>query len=317
MTENEFLQPENRWGCAISAERKRVWNKQIHLLKAFDAVCKKHGLKYYAFGGTLLGAIRHKGFIPWDDDIDLAMPRDDYDRLLSLPPSTFETPVFLQNVYTDQIKRGHCELRDVSTTCLMDCDFDAPYNTGVFIDIFALDYVDKDSLPNDLERMRNVYRSIPDVPKKILGNSRPVLAKIYNSICVPVRKVAYKVFGLSKKRVKKYSIFEQECKRYNHKTSYLFLMEFAASLEKYGGAVYDANLFDDIVYKEFEYVLIPCPKNYDAVLTKRYGDYMSPKRGGALHNDLFFDLENSSDYYRKIIRTPEQFKRLFETNKEK
>lgn len=317
MTEKEFLLPETRWGCNISAEKKRIWNKQIQILTAFDEVCKSNNLTYFAFGGTLLGAIRHKGFIPWDDDIDIAMPRDDYDRLISIGPSAFKKPLFLQNVYTDQIKRGHSELRDTSTTCLMDCDFDAPYNTGVFIDIFALDYVDQATLSDELVKLRNFYNSIPDIPRKVIGNNRPFLAKIHNIFYLPIKRVIYKLFKISNKRIKKYSLFEQECKKNNHKTTYLFLMEFAASLKEYNGAVYDACLFDEVVYKEFEYIMIPCPKDFDKILTKRYGDYLNPKKGGALHNDLYFDLDNDSTFYKKKIKTAEDFRRLFETIKEK
>lgn len=75
------LEPETRNNYYISVEMKKVWAVEMQLLKKLLEVCEKHHLKIWAEGGTLLGAVRHQGYIPWDDDIDMAMLRDDYDRL--------------------------------------------------------------------------------------------------------------------------------------------------------------------------------------------------------------------------------------------
>ncbi|MBQ3939443.1 MAG: LicD family protein, partial [Clostridia bacterium] len=80
---------------------QRVHAVQLRLLKEFDRVCRENGLQYFAVHGTLLGAVRHEGFIPWDDDIDVAMPREDYDRFAALAPKALKTGFFFQTPEND------------------------------------------------------------------------------------------------------------------------------------------------------------------------------------------------------------------------
>ena len=98
---SSFWEAEERDGFLVTAERKAVWAVELRLLAQLDAVCRRYGLAYFAGGGTMLGAVRHGGFIPWDDDIDLFMLRRDYDRLLALGGAAFSPPYFLQTAYND------------------------------------------------------------------------------------------------------------------------------------------------------------------------------------------------------------------------
>ena len=96
-----FLQEETVCEFFVDSTRKKIWAIELDILIEFDRICKKHGLKYFLMCGTLLGAIRHKGFIPWDDDIDVAMPRDDFNKLNTLQDE-FKHPFFLQTPLTDK-----------------------------------------------------------------------------------------------------------------------------------------------------------------------------------------------------------------------
>lgn len=110
------------------------------LLIAFDKICRKHHLQYFLLGGSALGAIRHQGFIPWDDDIDIGMPRDDYDKFINLQKEFDEFGYFIQTYQSDpKYIYNYAKLRDSNTTFI-----EKPYrffqiNHGVWIDIFPLD----------------------------------------------------------------------------------------------------------------------------------------------------------------------------------
>ena len=128
--EDSFYQEEERCGYLVSAHMKKVWAVELDLLYQLDQVCKKYGIKYYASGGTILGAERHKGMIPWDDDIDLMMLRDQYDILCS-HADEFKEPYFLQTFDTDEgYFRGHAQLRNSNTTGVLLSEVDPPGQRG-------------------------------------------------------------------------------------------------------------------------------------------------------------------------------------------
>mgnify|MGYP002110871112 FL=1 len=161
-----FLEEEIRCGYKISSEMKKVWAVQIDLLEQVKKICKNHGLKYFADSGTLIGAIRHKGYIPWDDDIDLVMMRNDYNKFMEYAKSELEFPYFLQTVYTDKdIMRAHAQLRNSKTTGYMPYEKNRPYNKGIFIDIFPLDVIPEDP---QLKKFSLKIKFIISIIKKIL-----------------------------------------------------------------------------------------------------------------------------------------------------
>ena len=151
---DEYFQDEERCGFVVSSLMKRCWAAQLKVIEDFDRVCSRHNLKWYAFCGTLLGAVRHKGFIPWDDDVDICMLRGDYSMFLQyaekeLPGYFVET---FDDVYSDDSAFAHAlGITRINNTHNADfnpdylkahCGF--PYPVG--IDLYPLDYV-----PRDLE----------------------------------------------------------------------------------------------------------------------------------------------------------------------
>lgn len=125
----------------LDAYKQRVLRqcqlKQLGILKEIDRICKKHNITYWLDGGTLLGAVRHGGFIPWDDDIDIAMPADDLKRFIAIAPAELPEQLFLQTPGNEPTKEPIVKVRDLNSFYVEGSDnFAAPYEKGLFVDIF-------------------------------------------------------------------------------------------------------------------------------------------------------------------------------------
>ena len=102
---NINMQDEYIDGYFVSSKTKKIWNIELDMLKLLDDICKKYSLKYFVAYGTLLGAVRHKGLVPWDDDIDVFMLRDDYNKLARIAPAEIQSPYFFK-MYIQMIWYG-------------------------------------------------------------------------------------------------------------------------------------------------------------------------------------------------------------------
>ena len=134
-----FFREETRLGFHVTKDRKKIWAVGLDLLIMFDKFCKEKGLTYYIMFGTLLGAVRHQGFIPWDDDIDVVMPRSDYEKLIH-NNDPFPYPYFLQTPDTDKSYcQSHAKIRNSMTTAFNRITGYEGFNQGMFLDVFQLD----------------------------------------------------------------------------------------------------------------------------------------------------------------------------------
>jgi len=139
----------------VSEKMKKVWNVELNNLVEFQRICKKLGLTYYAICGTLLGAIRHKGFIPWDDDIDVGMPRKDYELFLELAPKEIKPPFFLQTYKSERcFSSDLARLRNSNSTGYTLWQAFNRTNKGIFIDIFPIDHEPDDEVICQTENKR-------------------------------------------------------------------------------------------------------------------------------------------------------------------
>ena len=301
--EDSFYQEEERCGYLISAHMKKVWAVELDLLYQLDRVCKKYGIKYYASGGTILGAERHKGMIPWDDDIDLMMLRDQYDLLCS-HADEFEEPYFLQTFDTDEgYFRGHAQLRNSNTTGVLrsEVEKNVPFNQGIFIDIFPLDNVvrNRKLWAKQMKRIEK-YREQAKILYRTTEGFDAEKASVKRKAAHLVMPLVNKVYSWRDA----YRKFDEECRRYNDiPTKYVAKISYAP----YGMKMYDyRSEFDDTIYLDFEMLKVPVPKGYKVHLRRQFGDYSKFVIGTSDHGELILDPDTPyKEWIRRYHENPE------------
>lgn len=284
------LDEEIRDGFSISPNRKMLWNYLIEILKEIERVCEKLKIRYFAGGGTMLGAIRHKGFIPWDDDIDLMMERDDYEIFCKAAPYELKEQFFLQSAYTESdYGCPHIKIRNSNTTGATQYDFLFNYNKGIFIDVFPIDNIpdDDDEFHLMCEEIKAEQRKIDIGIRKFYYVGEEIITDKEKEYCCNY----IKNIGIQKA----YSIMENKCMKYrNIKTKRCTCLAF--HLNDYIN--YDCADFDDIIRVDFESTDIVVPNGYNHFLTQRYGNYMKPVKGGALHGNLIVSFDTPYRDYK-------------------
>lgn len=278
---NQFnLEEETRRGYTISKEMKKVWAVELELLSKLLEVCEKHHLRIWADGGTLLGTIREKGYIPWDDDIDMVMLRDDYDKLVSIAKEEFKSPYFFQCGYTDKFPFGFSKLRKDGTSAILAQEFDIYEHQGIFIDIFPYDAV-----PDDENEMLKQKKEVEDNIRKLkvfcnhyysFTNFRHNIY-IYKTIHEIKKKGFSHCYNEYENLFRKYKIKECKC---------VSCISFHYNFNRFLRSKY---LYEKTLYLPFENISIPVPIGYHEILKLEYGeDYMTPIKGNSLHGGFLF-----------------------------
>ena len=268
---------------------KAVWAVEVDLLVQLLDVCREHNLRVWVADGTLLGAVRHKGFIPWDNDIDVCMLRDDYDRLLQIGPDAFKRPYFLQTPYTDKrYYHGHAQLRNSETAAIRPSDSYRPFNQGIFIDIFPLDAVSEDE-----EQRRYVMRRVRKVTRFLHAYDTPILLSGRIGLVFRKWKCRWQVWRKGWQNI--YREVDDVLRSTDIQQS-----QNVAEISFSGyDFLLDKHIFDDTVMLPFEGIEVPAPKDYDGFLRAVYGDnYMTPLQTGTAHDDVLFDTTRS---YRELL----------------
>ena len=167
-----FFCSEVREGFLIEEIMKRYWACTMEIVERIDQICKKYGLTYYADWGTLLGAVRHNGYIPWDDDIDLAMKRPDYQKLLSVLPKELPEGYLINTCFTNPAhKQFFTGITNGSAMDLSKEHLASNYNCPfvAMIDIFPLDYVPRD--PEEAAVVKELFIIVWEAVTKIYQNA--------------------------------------------------------------------------------------------------------------------------------------------------
>jgi lipopolysaccharide cholinephosphotransferase len=291
---DEFsLDEEIRNDYLVSKSTKKIWAVQLDLLMELLRVCNKNDIPVYAFAGTLLGTIRHKGFIPWDDDIDVCLLREDFERLIQISEYEFQEPYFLQYALNDRkYFCGYARLRNSETTGIITGQCSCNYNNGIYIDVFVLDGF-----------VENTYKlKIQLLQKYILSLAILLYNKQYskNKVMSNIQAIFRKVF----KYEYLVGAYNKVLTRYNKKTDRVSLMTH----NSYFRNRYWCNKKDLAVVEMLPYECskIPVPSEYDRMLKNMYGNYMEfppvEKRGTWHDNQLLFDPDTP---YKVFIKEKE------------
>lgn len=277
---SDFFKEEIRADFLVTEKRKKIWAVELNLLEEFDRVCKKHNFTWFVDYGTLLGAVRHRGFIPWDDDVDVSMFRDDYMALLAIASDEFKEPYCFQNTYTSGWIAAFSKLRDSRTTAIEYPDI-KNLNQGIFIDIFPLD----DAAPSHsnnassiLEIQKELWYTVirPDYVLQMLSSPNPPF--------LLEADLLHELLNYDTRR----RMLEFETFNYNHfgkSENINFITDEIFNLS----ASKNRELYKEIIYLPFENMSVPAPKEYEEILSIQYGDWHEYVQNASYHEGIQFD----------------------------
>ena len=248
--------------------------KLVVLLDAFDKFCTENNLNYYASGGTAIGVVRHKGFIPWDDDIDVVMPRADYNRMIELRNTLDPDKYFIKTLGDEDYLYAYGKFCDAQTT-LVEYKIYPGCIIGVNIDVFPIDEVldDKETLCIKRKKFHSLHERFLITYQKL--SMRNLLSYIrHGEIKKAFESLYYGMLATESIKIQTRELFVEFEKEwqldkgfflYNHSAFYPLEKEL---LSKYW--------FDDFIYMPFENTKIRMMKGYDQYLSQLFGDYMTP-----------------------------------------
>lgn len=292
---DSFWKEEERCGYRVSEETKRIWAVQLDLLNELSRVCKENNLTFFADSGTMLGAVRHQGYIPWDNDLDFIMARNDYDKLCKIAPIAFKSPYFFQTEETDPGSIYlHAKLRNSMTTGILKSQYDGRchFNQGIFIDIFPFDNV-----PDDEDERRAFFEKVIKVRKKAMDFSLFTFRYVKtnnlkrflgNSVRAMIRMISH---GNHFDR-----LLQKEAAKYSDCNTKRF-----AGITYSDDWIYDKEYYAEPVEAPFEFITVTVPKRTEEILTYMYGDWKKPVMGGGNHGDVIFDVDKPyTEYIDKL-----------------
>lgn len=292
----DFLNAETRYGTYVSSEMKKIWAVELDLLYVFQRFCRDNDLKWFLTSGSLIGAIRHKGIIPWDNDIDIMMPRKDFDKLCEIAPDYFQKPYFFQTPVTEKgnFYRSYAKLCNSETTGCSEREWLQGINGGIFIDIFVLD-----SIPENKLILKYYLHKINHITH---------LARFlspYKNNYSGIKHKFWLFFWRIKGSIKGDYIFQKVqsyCQTLNKLNGNLVAFVTSGYNEK---KVWDKEWWENSRLVPFEFLNVPIPEGYDKILKKQYGDYMTPPNTEerATHDYLCFSSE--IPYYKYFTKKGE------------
>jgi lipopolysaccharide cholinephosphotransferase len=271
---------------------RKLQLKELDTLVYFKEFCDKNNLLFYLCGGCCIGSLRTGGFIPWDDDIDILMPRDDYEKLYKLWDNDrqerfkllrTDEKIFTGNIFTTIV--------DTETTCVKanQAHLDIPF--GIMMDIFPIDGCPKGKFKRTMQKLNAMIYSLflAQIVPENHGGIMALGSKFLLSI-VKSPKAREKKWRNAERRMSKYKISDCE-----------YITELCEGVHSMQPE-YPKEWFASAVYREFEGLQMPIPVGYDPYLKKAFGDYMTPPpedKQKPHHDMILVDTERS---YKEVLK---------------
>lgn len=288
---SNFIIPETICDFYVDEERKKLWLILLDLLVEFDAICRKFNLKYWLSFGGLLGAIRHNGFIPWDDDLDVCMPRADYERLLQLEEQ-FTYPYYLQIPFKDDgYYYSFAKLRNTNTTAISTAFRYQNFNQGCFLDIFPLDKCNLNDAESNYDEIKRLLITNSTNMKR--SNPYPSEADLER----------YKEYPYESP-LAVYNRIEAISQMHNNEQCELCSTS-VMTFYNWRKMTWPIDTVEDLIDIDFYGHKISIPRNWDLILKTTYGDYMKfppISMRGNWHAGTLFDCDNNYIYWLELLR---------------
>ena len=268
--------------------------KALEIFGYFEEFCKEHKLLYFVCGGGCIGAIRHQGFIPWDDDLDVFMPRPDYEKFTKLWETYGDHKNYTLCRTNEEVNYHDCGtlLKDNHTTFINSHSVNEDFHHGYMIDIIPLD----GCAPTKTSRMIQMFwasvyslynaQRVPNNQGTLMKTLAPVLLFL-----VPSNKLKYKLWNYAQKKMSKYDFYNSE-----------YITELVTGY-KYMSLKYPKKVFEEQLFVPFETTEIPIPVDYETYLSMAFGNYMKmppEDERNPKHKVVFLDLNTSYKEYKGI-----------------
>ncbi len=277
----------------VTDETRRLWQTELDMADVLLCICRQFNLKIWACFGTLLGAARHKGFIPWDDDLDFVMMRPDYDKLVTLCRQGKVNAFLPTNYSFDSEDISVLKLRRSDTTAIHpQKKWGKNVNNGVWIDVFCLDVA-----PDDVQSVKKEFVKL-NTEERLYRNRKIAFYAMVASPSYVIRHALIRLYFVFRSCEGLRNSIENRLRncedRFSGDKIWPYLCwSLAKSIDKV--PIYSSSWFDKTVMLPFEDRCFPCPAGWEQLLVEQYGDWQIPVMGGSLHEGAEIDLNNPYD----------------------
>jgi len=295
--DNKYFEDEVRDGFYVTSDMKHAWAAQLEILADVDKVCRLNNIEYFAEWGTLLGAVRHHGYIPWDDDMDICMKRQDYNKFLQIAEREMPEGYKLFNINSDNDNDNMLTRVINGRTIDFSKEHLAKYNGFPFvagIDIFPLDFIAPNKEEDDFQcEIIDIVNSVAKYIRKIQESNIEITEDIAKEIEQHIEQVE-QLCGVCIDRnndiVQQLNILvDRLCSLYSeNEAEYLTIMTMWQAKRKYK---FPKRYYQKSVRIPFENMDIPVPYAYDEILKKKYGNYMKLVHTWDSHDYPFYERQ--------------------------